>query len=355
HTPSIMDYARFNYVAQPEDKISEKGLFPRIGDYDIWAIEWGYRWFPQFKTAEEETAYLNKWVIERLSKNKRLWFGTETNPDDPRSQNEDLGDNAMKAGAYGVKNLQRILSNLMTWTKVDNEDYSTLNRLYNELVTQYGRYMGHAARNIAGIYETPKSVEQSGAVYEAVPKATQKEAMEFLNKQLFTTPIWLVNNDVLSRIGQNGVNVIGARQESVLSRLLSNGTFAKLIQAEAANGDKAYGLTDLVSDLKQGIWSELVTKKPIDVYRRNLQKSFIERIGNIVNPPSPSTSSFGGITISFGPSIDSKRSDVVSVLKGTLRQLRSEINAALPSMQDKMTRYHLQDVSERIGRILEPK
>lgn len=355
HTPSIMDYARFNYVAQPEDKISQAGLFPRIGEYDIWAIEWGYRWFPQFKTPEEETAYLNKWVIDKLSANKRVWFGTEVNPDDPRSQNEDLGDNAMKASGYGVKNLQRIVPNLMTWTKVENEDYNNLNRLYNEVVGQYGRYMGHVAKNIGGIYETPKSVEQNGAVYEYVPKATQKEAVDFLNKQLFTTPTWLINNDVLGRIGQNGVNVVGSRQESVLSRLLNNTTFAKLIQAEAAQGAQAYTMSDLMNDLKQGIWSELTTKKPIDVYRRNLQKSFVERIGSIVSPPSPSASSFGGITISFGPSIDAKRSDIISVLKGTLRQLRADINAALPAVQDRMTRYHLQDVSERIGRVLDPK
>ena len=141
----------------------------------------------------------------------------------------------------------------------------------------------------------------------------------------------------------------------LLSRLLSNTTFAKLIQAEAAQGAQAYTMSDLMNDLKQGIWSELATKKPIDVYRRNLQKSFVERIGNIVSPPAPSTSSFGGITISFGPSIDAKRSDIISVLKGTLRQLRADINAALPAVQDRMTRYHLQDVSERIGRMLDPK
>jgi hypothetical protein len=355
HTPSIMDYARFNYVAQPEDKISQAGLFPRIGEYDIWAIEWGYRWFPQFKTPEEEIAYLNKWIIDKLSNNKRLWFGTESNQDDPRSQNEDLGDNAMKASGYGVKNLQRIVTNLMTWTKVDNEDYSNLNKLYNEVVGQYGRYMGHVAKNIGGVYETPKSVEQQGAVYEYVPKATQKEAADFLNRQLFTTPSWLINQDVLSRIGQNGVNVVGARQESVLSRLINNSTFAKLIQAEAALGTSAYTLSDLMNDLKQGIWSELASKKPIDLYRRNLQKSFVERIGAIINPPAPATSGFGGITISFGPSVDPKKSDIISVLKGTLRQLRTEINAALPAVQDRMTRYHLQDVSERIGRFLDPK
>lgn len=355
HTPSIMDYARFNYVAQPEDKISQAGLFPRIGEYDTWAIEWGYRWFPQFKTPEEETAYLNKWVIGKLAESKRLWFGVEGNPDDPRSQNEDLGDNAMKASGYGIKNLQRIVPNLMTWTKVENEDYTNLNRLYNEVVGQYSRYTGHVAKNIGGVYETPKSVEQTGAVYEYVPKATQREAVEFLNKQLFATPTWLINNDVLSRIGQNGVNVVGSRQEYVLSRLLSNSTFAKLIQAEAAQGDKTYTMSELLSDLKQGIWSELATKKPIDVYRRNLQKSFVERISSIVAPASSSSSSFGGITITFGPSIDAKKSDIISVLKGTLRQLRTEINAALPAVQDRMTRYHLQDVSERIARVLDPK
>jgi hypothetical protein len=355
HTPSIMDYARFNYVAQPEDKISQKGLFPRIGDYDIWAIEWGYRWFPEFKTPEEEVAYLNKWTIDKLTNNKRLWFGTESNPDDPRSQNEDVGDNAMKASGYGIKNLQRILPNLMTWTRVDNEDYSNLNSLYNEVVGQYGRYMGHVAKNVAGIYETPKSVEQAGSVYEFVPKATQKEAMDFLQKQLFATPAWLINNDILSRTGQNAVNVIGARQESVLGRLLSNSTFAKLIQGEAANGSSAYTMSDMMTDLKQGIWSELATKKPIDVYRRNLQKSFVERIGAFVNPPAPAASAFGGITISFGASIDAKKSDIVSVLKGTLRQLKTDITAALPTVTDRMTRYHLQDVSERITRILDPK
>lgn len=111
-----MDYARFNYVAQPEDNISDKGLYPRIGDYDNWAIDWGYRLFPQYKNAEDEKGYLNKWVIEKL-KDKRLWFGTETNPDDPRSQSEQVGDDAMKGSMYGIKNLQRILPNLVEWTK----------------------------------------------------------------------------------------------------------------------------------------------------------------------------------------------------------------------------------------------
>lgn len=354
HTPSIMDYARFNYVAQPEDSISEKGLFPRIGDYDKWAIEWGYKWFPDITTPEAELPVLNTLTIEKL-KDKRLWFGTESNPDDPRSQNEDLGDNAMLAGTYGIKNLQRIVPNLMEWTRKPNEDFENLSTLYTEVTTQYGRYVGHVAKNIGGIYETPKTVEQEGAVYEYVPKPLQKEAMNFLKKELFNTPKWLVNNDVLDRIGNTGVSVISTRQDAILNRLISTTTISKLLSMEAEMGEKAYKAADMLYDLKQGVWGELATRRPIDIYRRNLQKSFVERVGQIVNPPA--TSGFG-IMFSIGAPAamtDTKRSDIISLLKATLRSLRSEIKAAIPATQDKMTLYHLQDVSERIENILNPK
>ena len=152
HTPSIMDYARFNYIAQPEDNISEKGLFPRIGKYDDWAIEWGYKLFPQYKDAEAEKGYVSKWIMERL-KDKQLWFGTEVNPDDPRSQSEQIGDDAMKGSAYGIKNLQRILPNLMEWTKEPNENYDNLENMYNQLTSQYGRYMGHVSKYVGGLWK----------------------------------------------------------------------------------------------------------------------------------------------------------------------------------------------------------
>jgi hypothetical protein len=197
HTPSIMDYARFNYVAQPEDSIGPSGLYPKIGEYDKWAIEWGYRWFPDFKTRQEEQAFFNKWVIEKTSKNKRLWFGIEIDQNDPRSQSEDLGDNAMLAGAYGIKNLKRLVPELMKWTKVDNEGYTSTRLIYNELVTQYFRYMGHVVKNIGGITTTPRTVEENGTEYEFVPKATQKEAMQFLQQQLFNTPKWLIDKKTL--------------------------------------------------------------------------------------------------------------------------------------------------------------
>jgi hypothetical protein len=354
HTPSIMDYARFNYVAQPEDHITEKGLFPRIGDYDLWAIEWGYKLFPQYRDPETERAFLNKWVMDRL-KDKRLWFGTETNPDDPRSQNEDLGDDAMKASGYGIKNLQYIMPKLREWTKEENRDYSSLGDIYREIASQYGRYMGHVAKNVGGIYETPKMVEQEGGIYEFVPREKQKEAVDFLNKQLFATPSWLVDNEVYDRIGGTPLITIGNIQDNTLNRLFGTNTMTKLIQFEAENGNKAYSLTEMFSDLKKGVWTELTTKKKIDVYRRNLQKSYVNILGNIVNPPK---SSGGDIVISFGPArpqLSADKSDIRSVVRAHLVALRNEIRAALPGITDEMSRYHLQDVVTRIDEDLNPK
>jgi len=348
HTPSIMDYARFNYVAQPEDKISEKGIFPRIGDYDIWAIEWGYRWYPDAKDAEDEKLILNKMTVERM-KNKRLWFGRETNPDDPRSQNEDLGDNAMKAGTYGIRNLQRIIPNLEAWTREPDHDYHSLNTLYNEVVTQFGRYVGHVTKNIGGLMETPKTVDQPGAVFETVPKETQREAMEFLNRQVFTTPTWLLNKDIYSKIGLSGVTITSRMQEMALSRILSAGVINRLLTAEATEGSATYTLNDLMSDLKRYTFSEVVLHKPIDIYRRNLQKSVVERLLGIVRPATGGApAAQPGIVITLVPTVG-RNSDAVSFAKGTLRALQSEIRTALPFYSDVASRYHLQDLMDRIA------
>ena len=199
HTASIMDYARFNYVAQPEDNISPAGLYPRIGAYDEWAIVWGYKPIAGTKDEEEDKKVLNKWTIDNLSANPRLWFGGEGFNFDPRSQTEDLGDNSMKASEYGIKNLKRILPNLPEWTREEADKYDNLEEMYGELIVQFGRYMNHVAKNVGGIYETFKSVEQPGDVYEVTPKALQKDAVSFLARQLFQTPDWLLNKDILNK------------------------------------------------------------------------------------------------------------------------------------------------------------
>lgn len=350
HTPSIMDYARFNYVAQPEDNINQVGLFPRIGDYDKWAIEWGYKRFYEYSTPESETSFLNKWVIEKL-KNNRLWFGRESNPDDPRSQSEQVGDDAMKGSMYGIKNLQRIVPNLLVWTKEPNESYDGLRTIYNEVVGQFNRYNGHVAKYIGGIMETPKMVEQDGPIYEIVSEAKQKEAVVFLNKNLFATPTWLIDENIFNKTGQSGLSTIGAIQDNILNRILSSRNLNKLIDAEATLGNKAYQLTELFSDLKRGILTEWSARKPIDIYRRNLQKSYVTILINLLNPPK--TTATSGFSFSMTGSTD--KSDLKSVVRATLTSLRAEANAAAAGTPDMMSKYHLQDLIKRIDNVLTVK
>jgi hypothetical protein len=353
HTPSIMDYARFNYVAQPEDNITEKGLFPRIGDYDKWAIEWGYRWFPEATTPQAEVPVLNKLTMERL-KDQRLWFGTEVDPDDPRGQNEDLGNNAMIASTYGIKNLQRIVAKLPEWTREENKDYSNLQELYGQATAQYNRYMGHVAKNIGGIMTTPKTVEQPGVVMEFVSRSKQKEAMDFLQNQLFKTPKWLINPQITNLTGGSAITTINSIQDNTLTRLLSNNTFSKLLRFETEDA-KAYTANEMVSDLRKGIWSELASRQPIDIYRRNLQKVFAEKLISIVNPETNNAPA--AITPVRGGSVStpySKTSDVMSIAKAQLRTLSAEIRAALPTYKDANSRAHLQDELERISIALNP-
>ncbi len=350
HTPSIMDYARFNYVAQPEDNIDAKGLFPRIGDYDKWAIEWGYRWFPDLKSADAEKAKLNKWVIEKLSGNKRLWFGTETDPNDPRAQNEDLGDNAMLASGYGIKNLKRILPNILEWTKEDNEGYGNARTVYNELVGQFNRYMGHVAKNIGGITTTPRTVEEKGAIYEYVPKATQKEAMQFLQQQLFTTPKWLLDKQLFSVAAVGDANTIAGVQQSVLNRIISTNTLDKLTQAEAFDAAKAYPALEFLGDLRKGVWTELGTGSAIDIYRRNLQRIYAERLISIIRPPQTQAPTGGqqGGGQQGGQGSANRVSDAVSLVKGHAKSLAAQIKTSLPGVKDNMTRFHLQDIYDRL-------
>jgi hypothetical protein len=353
HTPSIMDYARFNYVAQPEDNIGPSGLFARIGDYDKWAIEWGYRIFPEFKSPEAEKTKLNQWTIDKL-KNHRLWWGDgETNQDDPRSQTEDLSDDAVKASGYGIKNLQRIVPQLLLWTKQENEDYTNLNDIYTQVSGQFNRYVTHVARNVSGIYKTPKTIEDPGPIYEYTPKTKQAEAVTFLQQQLFTTPTWLISSDIFTRTGGNPLTIIGNIQDNALNRLFSATTLNKLINAEAAIGNNAYKMTELFSDLKKGIWSELPARKTIEIYRRNLQKSYVNVLSNLLKP-TEITINLGGGGFNLTPSVNTDKSDIKSLVRAHLTSLKAEVTAAAAGMTDPMSKYHLQDVAKRIENALDP-
>ncbi|HEX7847831.1 MAG TPA: zinc-dependent metalloprotease [Chitinophagaceae bacterium] len=355
HTPSIMDYARFNYVAQPEDNIKQTGLFPRIGDYDKWAIDWGYRWFPQAKNADDEVALLNKWAIEKLDGNKRLWWGDgEGNRGDPRSQTEDLGDNAMKASSYGLKNLQRIIVKLPEWTKQANKDYTGLAEMYSQVTGQFGRYIGHVSNNVGGLERTPKRVEQSGPVYEFTPKATQKEAVSWIQSNVFTTPTWVVQKNVTALTNQTPLSVIGGLQERALGGLVNVTTISSLIRFESEDPANAYTATELLNDVRRGVFSELATRKAIDVYRRQLQKSLVERlIGMVKSEPPQTINAAPGITFTISSGF-SKTSDGVSIVKAQLKTLAAEIRTALAGYADAASKNHLSDLQDRIKEALEP-
>ncbi|MGI4020517.1 MAG: zinc-dependent metalloprotease [Janthinobacterium lividum] len=359
HTPSIMDYARFNYVAQPEDNIKSSGIYPRIGDYDKWAIEWGYRLMPEYKSPGAEVAALNKISVNRL-KDRRLFFGTESNPDDAHSQSEDLGDNAMKSSTYGIKNLQRIIVKLPEWTSEKNEGYDNLENMYNQLTSQFTRYMGHVSKNIGGIYENPKTVEQTGVVYTYEPAASQKEAMLFLDQQLFTTPTWLLDKNILSDIGQSPVQVVYKLQNGVLNRIITNHNLYKMISAEAAIGSSAYKITDFYTDMQNMVFKELKSNQAIDVYRRNLQKLYVAKLIDMVKPtPAPTALSFaqagGRGQGDSAPDPEKEDTDVLSVTKAQLRSINALIKTAMPNTTDSLSNYHLMDLSERIELALNPK
>ncbi len=276
HTPSIMDYARFNYVAQPEDKIAEAGIFPRIGDYDMWAIKWGYTWHPEFKTAEEESKALVKMVTDSTSRNPRLWFGNEMEPFDPRSQNEDLGDDAMIASAYGIKNLKRMMPQIDHWVSTPGEDTQSLFRAYEGVWDQFTLYMGHVLKNVGGVYHNVKVNGEPGYVAKEVSFEKQQRAVKFLNQNLFNTPKWLHNPAVADKLGVNFTSELYKVQEDILYALITRARLSRLLDNEQNN--KGYGVSNLLNDLDKGIFNELYAGKSVEVNRRTMQKLYVNRL-----------------------------------------------------------------------------
>lgn len=276
HTISIMDYARFNYVAQPEDNIGKDGLYPRINDYDKWAIEYGYKATP-YKTPKEDHLYWNKVIIERLAANPRLWFGGEGGDSDPRAQREDLGDNSMKASTYGIQNLKRIIGQLPEWNAEEGDQYRNLSRMYTQLTGQYNRYLGHVSANIGGRFVTYKSIEQTGpAIYTAVPKAQQKEALDWLNENLFKKPTWLVDVPYIFNLTDRPDSYLYSSIDNVVSagNLLNLQKLSRLeqfAQYDASN----YKPEEYLSDLTGMVFEELYKGRATDSYRRYLQRRFV--------------------------------------------------------------------------------
>ncbi|WP_076548884.1 zinc-dependent metalloprotease [Maribacter ulvicola] len=351
--PSIMDYARFNYIAQPGDE--GVALMPDIGVYDKYAIKWGYK--PILNTsAEEEKSTLDKWIMAHAG-DPLYRFGHQQVGDivDPSSQTEDLGDDAMKASEYGIANLKRIVPKLIEWTAEDGKNYEDLDKLYGQIFSQFNRYMGHVSNNIGGVYENHKTYDQEGAVYTAVPKEKQQRAMAFLHAQLFNTPMWMLDQDILDRTEYSGfLEQMRSMQERTLNNVLSLGKMARLIEYETVDKQKAYALTQMMDELRKGIWAEAKNGKPVDTYRRNLQKAHVDRLAYLLTAGNQSKGSdFGGYRKSTV--VNTSQSDIRSIARAELNILKRAIRNARNRTSDMMTKYHYDDVSERINDILDPK
>ncbi|WP_394337179.1 zinc-dependent metalloprotease [Chitinophaga skermanii] len=339
HTSSIMDYARFNYVAQPEDNIPRELLFPGIGEYDKWAIEWGYKFSTDdYVTNKKKNFQL---VTNRLANNSRLWFGDgESRQNDPRAQTEDLGDNSMKANAYGIKNLQRIMANLEEWTKEENGDYTFMREIHREVERQFTRYITHVFRNIDGFYTTPRAESNGGDMFEPSPKEKVREALAFLDEQLFTTPTWLVNKAIVNKTSvPNFESFVYDIQIKGMNAMLDIGTMNTIL----ANGEqfkgKAINIEEYINIAHGMIWRDLKNGEVKDIYRRNLQKSYIGSLQNVLLSNIPVNT----------------ETDVYSLAKADMKQVKQEIEQALPLAKDNLTKIHLEDLLDRIKKVLEAK
>lgn len=344
HTPSIMDYARFNYVAQPEDGITRAGIFPRIGIYDKWSIEWGYRWLPQFQTPEDEVAFSNQSIIGKLKTDVRYTFGTESDPNDPRNQSEDLGDDSMLASLYGIKNLKRIVPQILTWSYEPNKSYAGAGEIYSGVVSQFNRYLGHVTKNVAGIYSNSITVEQTDEIArEFVPANIQKRAIAFLNEQLFTTPEWLIDRQLMEKAKILPVNVICSLQSGVLARLINKNTLDKMSENEILNGKKAYTSAQMFNDLKKVIWSNLGQS---DIYKRNMQKAYVENLINLLNKKGNADKNASGKRPAY--------SEAPAIAHGQLTELKRLATSAA-SMTSGTAKGHYQNLITLIDNALSNK
>src|SRR5690606_16130392 len=274
-SPSIMDYARQNYVAQPGDGVTR--FIRKIGPYDHYAINWGYRVIPDVKSSEGEKPLLDQWILEHAG--DRMYRFGSANGIDPDAQTEDIGDDPVRAGGFAIQNLKRVLPRLVEGTATPGEDYTDLEELYGELVGMWRRYLGHVVTLVGGVHGTAKTTDQDGAVYEPVAVERQRAAVRFLADQVLRTPAWIVDEDVVRRIQASGtMNAVVDAQRMVLNGLLDTNRMQRMIETEVLDPGSAYRLRELFADVKRAVWTELPSGAPIDAYRRALQRSHIERL-----------------------------------------------------------------------------
>jgi hypothetical protein len=328
---SIMDYARFNYVAQPGD---DTCFIPVIGPYDRWAIEWGYRVVPNATDLEAQQATLNDWIVEK-GDDPVYRFGDPSQMD-PGSTQEALGDDPVRASDYGVANLMRITANLREWTFEDGQSYAQLDELYGQVLGQWNRFTGHVILSLGGVDWTRRAQGQDGTPYNRVPAERQRAAIDYLDRQVFQTPTWMIDPDILYRIEATGIqDRIRGFQVSALNGVLNVPRVKRMIEQEALHGAEAYAPLEMMTTLREAIWRELGTGGSIDSFRRNLQRAYLDRLEALLENEEALTT------------------DIAPLVRGQLVRLLDAVAAARMETRDEVTRLHLEDVAERIMRIME--
>jgi len=348
HTSSIMDYARFNYVAQPEDKISEKGLFPRINDYDKWAIKWGYQYRPEFKDPTKEKKALRAEVTKVLQSNRRLWWsGDEGRAQDPRSQTEDLGDDQMKANEYGLKNLKRVMQNIEKWTAQPDGQYEDLSSIYSACRQQYQRYANHVQRYLFGKYTNNAPGLQP---YDIVPKELQKEAMQWMDRNVMEAPLWLYPQSIVNKLGTDYIEEIRTRQQTVIASLLSPNSIMNLHNI-SLQSPKAYPVEEYLDDVFAMVWKPLNDKdEQLNNFRRQQQRSYVDFIGTALNP-APTTSSTATAVITANASLSAaQRSDAILYIEQHLDKVENYLKN---QQTDGINGLHYKNLLLRIKKIRE--
>ena len=341
HTPSIMDYSRFNYVAQPEDNIDVRDLIPRIGPYDEYAVMWAYKPIPGAVSSDDEKKTLDQWA---RMQDDTPWLRFSTRKamgSDPGDQVEAVGDSdPVAATRLGLKNLERVMNMLIPATSTaPGEPFEDLEEFYTRALGQWTREMNHVGAIVGGFDSQQKHAGQVGVIFNPVPKQKQAEAVRFLNENAFRTPQFALNPEVLRRIEPAGsVARINAAQRLVLVNLLDGARFNRLVEQEAFLGANAYTPGEFLADVRKGIFAELFAATPkVDAYRRGLQRGYLAVLSDKLNGRAPVT--------------DDQR----AWLRGELHALQSVVARASARITDRAGRVHVEDLNDQIAKILDPK
>ncbi len=340
HTPTLMDYSRFNYVAQPEDKIDVKDLIPKVGPYDKWATMWGYKPIPGAKTPDDEKKTLDDWARQQDSIPWLRFSTSKARGSDPGDLAEAVGDaDAVVATGLGLKNLQRVADMMLEAASQPGEPYYDLEQVYGQLFRQWSWELNHVVAIVGGFYSQQKHGGQDGVLFIPVLKERQVQAVRFLNEHAFKTPNWALRQEILRRIEPTGgLDRVKAVQEQILASLFDNDRVGRLVEQVALDGDVAYHPVDFFADVRRGVWRELddaVVR--IDTYRGNLQRAYLDIMSYKLNGPTPATG------------------EPRALMRGELRTLDMALRRARVRSRDEATRSHLDDSHDTITRALDPR